>query len=125
MAGIHDQLCLRKHPGLAVWGMVLFGIFGISEGFTLHHRFGTTMISRLGYLAVTVCLLSLVAKARCAIERVVVIVLSATAAVAFLASMLGPETFFGAKLTVMCGWFLAAAVCGVWTFYLRRHVAGR
>jgi|ERR1035437_3888273 hypothetical protein len=122
---IHDQLCLRRRPRLAVWGGILFGIFGISEVFSLHHRFGTSIISRLGYLAVTVCFLCLVTKARCAIERVILIVLSAISAVAFCASILGAETFFRAKLTIMCGWFLAAAACGFWALYARRDLTGR
>lgn len=123
--GIHDQLCLRRHPQLAVWGAVLFGAFGILEFFSRHHQFATTIVSRIGYLGVAVCFLSLLAKARCAIERLIFVVLSGISAVAFCASLLGAETFLTAKLTIMCGWFLAAAACGFWVLYSRRHLTGR
>jgi hypothetical protein len=119
--GIHDQLCLQRHPRLAVWGALLFGFFGISEGFSLHHLFATTIVSRLGYLAVTVCFMYLVAKARCAIERVILTVLSTISAVALCASILGAGTFLEAKLIIMGGWFIAAAACGFWALYSRRQ----
>jgi hypothetical protein len=119
--GIHDQLCLRRRPQLAVWGTVLFTAFGILEFLGRHHQFATTIVSRMGYLGVTVCFPILLAKARCAIERLIFGVLSAISAVAFCASLLGVGTFVAAKLTIMCGWFAAAAACGFWVLYSRRH----
>jgi len=121
MADIHDQLCLRRHPRLALWGMVLFGLFGISEIFTLHHRLGTTATSRLGYLVLTAIFLSLAVKLRCAIERVVLMILSVIFAVAFSASIVGAGAFFTAKVIMMCGWFSATAACGFWAVYSSRH----
>ncbi len=121
---IHDRLCLRRHPHLAMWGAMLFGAFGILEFFNLHHRFATTIASRVGYFGITVCFLILLAKARCAIERLIFIVLSAISAIAFCASLFGAETFFKAKLAIMCGWFLASAACGFWALYSRGHFTG-
>lgn len=121
MASIHDQLCLRRRPGVALWGMVLFGI---SEVFTLHHQFGTTATSKVSYLVLTISFLSLAATFRCAIEKVVLLILSIVSAVALFAGVVGPGTFFAAKVVIMCGWFLAAAACGFWAFYSSRHAAG-
>jgi sorbitol-specific phosphotransferase system component IIBC len=104
--------------------MVLFGLFGISEIFALHHRFGTTATSRIGYLVLTAIFLSLAVKLRCAIERIVLMILAAIFAVALSASVLGPGAFFSAKVAIMCGWFLAGAACGFWAFYSSRHAAG-
>ncbi len=119
--GIHDQLCLRRHPQFAAWGGMLFGAFGILEFFSLHHQFSTTVASRIGYFGITVCFLSLLLKARCVIERLIFVVLSAISALAFCASLLGAETFFAAKLVIMCGWFLAAGACGFWALHSRRR----
>ena len=109
---------------MAVWGVLLFGIFGISGIFSLHHRFGTTTL-RFGYFVLTVCFVFLLARLRCVIERIVLMVLSAIFAVAFSASILGPGAFFPAKLAIMCGWFLAAAACGFWAIYSSSHAAAR
>jgi hypothetical protein len=104
--------------------MVLFGLFGVSEVSTLHHRLGTTDTTRLGYLVLTAIFLSLAVKFRCVIERVVLIILSSIFAVALFASILGSEAFFSAKVVIMCGWFSAAAACGFWAFYSNTHAAG-
>lgn len=124
MTSIHDQLCLRRRPRVALWGMVLFGLFGVSEVSSLHHRLGTTDTTRFGYFVLTAIFLSLAVKFRCAIERIILIILSAIFAVALFASILGSETFFSAKVAIMCGWFSAAAACGFWAFYLSTHAAG-
>jgi hypothetical protein len=124
MADIHDQLCLRKHPKFALWGTVLFGLFGISEILTLHHRLGTAPTIRAGYLVLTAIFLSLGVKLRCAIERVVLVILSAIFAVTLFASIVGDEVFFVARVVMVCGWISAAAVCGFWAAYSSRRAAG-
>lgn len=72
----------------------------------------------------TAIFLSLAVKLRCAIEKILLMTISAIFAVALFASILGPGTFFSAKVAIMCGWFSAAAACGFWTFHSGRHATG-
>ena len=120
----HDRICFRKNPHLAKWGGIVFGSFGIMDLLGRHHGFQRTPITIIGFAVMTACFLFQLPKARCAIERFIIAIVSAIGTISLCATVMGPAVFFKAKLLVMCGWFLASAACVFWSVIVRRRTAG-